>query len=232
MSSHAPRQATPTVVAPALDRNKFTCFACGLYTGQKWIGLQYEIGVVYPAPLKRAQCTDCGAESYWHNDGRMIDPESIGGIPASEDMPEDVFSDFSEAAAIVERSPRAACALLRLATERMLRHHPDAKPNDSLNENIKRLARSGKLAPSLEDVMHTLRLAGNDAVHPAMLGVADDPEVAHELFWLVNVLVEEFVTRDKRIEAIRSRVTGGASPAIEASAERPALPPPGEPDAS
>jgi hypothetical protein len=49
----------------------------------------------------------------------MIYPEVISVDNLNEDMPEEVKFDYNEAALIVEKSPRAAAALLRLGIEKL-----------------------------------------------------------------------------------------------------------------
>lgn len=51
-------------------------------------------------------------------DDEYVYPEIIG-IEANADMPEAVKALYNEAAIIYNKSPRAACALLRLAVERL-----------------------------------------------------------------------------------------------------------------
>ena len=49
--------------------------------------------------------------------------------------------------------------------------------------------------------MDVVRVTGNDAVHPlGQIDVRDDPTIVRKLFDLVNVVVQEMITRPKTIE--------------------------------
>ena len=77
----------------------------------------------------------------------MIYPKS-STIPPAEDMPESIKTIYKEASNVVGDSPRAACALLRLALEELLSYLRDNKEYKSLkgkniNEDIKELVKLG-----------------------------------------------------------------------------------------
>jgi hypothetical protein len=92
-----------------------------------------------------------------------------------EDMPADVRSDFAEAAAIVDISPRGAAALLRLAVERLM-PHLEAKAKN-INDGIGQLVARG-LDPKIQKALDVLRVIGNEAVHPGQIDLKDDKTTA------------------------------------------------------
>jgi hypothetical protein len=61
-----------------------------------------------------SQCYSCKGFSVWVKD-QIVYPVTDTAIIAHEEMPADVKADFDEAASIVDKSPRGATALLRLA---------------------------------------------------------------------------------------------------------------------
>ena len=67
--------------------------------------------------LTIARCTSCGKKIIWIDD-EYIYPQKQA-IEPNEDMPSSVKSLFEEAGNIYALSPRAACALLRLAIDRL-----------------------------------------------------------------------------------------------------------------
>lgn len=112
-------------------------------------------------------------------------------------MPDDAREDYEEARAIVSESPRGACALLRLAAQRLV----DAlEPgSESLNDKIGRLVANG-LPLLVQQALDGLRVIGNEAVHPGQVDLKDDVETASALFGLLNLVVEDRITRPKQVQ--------------------------------
>ena len=67
--------------------------------------------------MQIAECLNCGGKIIWNN-SLYIYPE-IQPQEANPDMPETVLQLYNEAGSIYNKSPRAACALLRLAIDRL-----------------------------------------------------------------------------------------------------------------
>ncbi len=113
-------------------------------------------GIDYSIHL--ATCQVCSNYNLWRRYGfsqngkaqlmtEMIYPKS-STIPPAEDMPESIKTIYKEASNVVGDSPRAACALLRLALEELLSYLRDNKEYKSLkgkniNEDIKELVKLG-----------------------------------------------------------------------------------------
>src|SRR5207253_9157908 len=100
---------------------------------------------------------------------------------AHADMPADVRADYDEAAAIVQRSPRGAGALLRLALQKLMPHLGEKGKN--MNGDIASLVASG-LDPGMQQALDALRVIGNNAVHPGELDLQDNVETVGSLFGL------------------------------------------------
>lgn len=66
-----------------------------------------------------AICQNCQKISIWLNE-KMIYPKPRLTPPPNEDLPEDIKADYEEASLIVQDSPRGACALLRLALQKLM----------------------------------------------------------------------------------------------------------------
>ncbi len=142
----------------------------------------------------------------------MIYPTgSIAPLP-SEDMPEDVKADFNEARAIVQASPRAAAALLRLALQKLTIHLGGKGKN--LNEDIKNLVKKG-LPPKVERALDVVRVIGNNAVHPGKIDLRDDLDTAILLFELLNMIVDTMITQPRRVDEIYNKLPEGVRKAIE-----------------
>ena len=81
--------------------------------------------------------------------------------------------------------------------------------NKSLAENIKSLIKEHKIHPSMEPMMDTVRLAGNNAIHKdriATLDDADDSEIASALFGMVNSIVESAITQPRELDKLHASV--------------------------
>lgn len=143
-------------------------------------------------------CSRCDKYSLWI-DEKMIYPHlSIAPFPV-EDMPENVKKDFLEAREIVNKSPRAAAALLRLALQKLMPHLEEEGKN--LNKDIGNLVKKG-LSPKIQKTLDSVRVIGNDAVHPGQMNLDDNIEIAINLFKLLNIIIEEMITKPKEIDLI------------------------------
>jgi hypothetical protein len=211
VTKFAPRTAPPTVDPAEFRKAKFTCTACGVYAHHGWVQLHYSSRGTHKAHIWRAECEHCEAETYWFDDGRQIDPLGNSGPPPNADMPDDVRHDYLEAGAVLDVSPRSACALLRLATETLVRELGGS--DKGFNENIRRLREDG-LQERVIKAMDVLRVVGNNAVHKLDLDLRDDHETATSLFELLNVIVEQCISQPRRINEMHERLPDGAKEAI------------------
>jgi hypothetical protein len=113
-----------------------------------------------------------------------------------EDFPDDVKLDYDEARNIFGGSPRASAALLRLAIQKLCVHLGQKGKN--LNDDIGELAKAG-LPVKIQQALDIVRVTGNNAVHPGEIKIDDDPAIALNLFYLVNVIVENMITQPRQI---------------------------------
>jgi Domain of unknown function (DUF4145) len=180
----------------------YHCPRCGVLAPMDWSEqLRYSFNGAMRAPAWFVTCGNCQRPQYWISEGdqplRMIFPATGGGPRAHVDMPSDVRADYEEARAIVNMSPRGAVALLRLATQKLVNDHLQTEGED-LNDRIRRLVANG-LSPMIQQALDSLRVIGNEAVHPGTLDLRDDVRTATSLFALLNVIVEDRITRPKLI---------------------------------
>jgi hypothetical protein len=137
-------------------------------------------------------------------DARMIYPEGSAGAPLPHvDFPAAARTDYDEARAIVDRSPRGAAALLRLALQKLC--VALGKPGDNLNADIAALVKDG-LAPGVQVALDSLRVIGNNAVHPGQMDLKADRDTAVALFGLLNYIVEQMITRPQELQGIFARL--------------------------
>ena len=145
-----------------------------------------------------------------------------GSAPVpSPDMPDDIKADYLEARSVASLSPRGAAALLRLAVDK-LTSHLGAK-GKSIDDRIQDLVNNG-LDPQVQQMLDAVRVIGNEQVHPGQIDVRDDPEMLQTLFWLINEIVDERITKPNRVQRIYSMLPEGKRKGIEdrgAKAQRP-----------
>ena len=127
-------------------------------------------------------------------------------------MPTDVRADYEEASAIVMQSPRGACALLRLATQKLA--DDLVKDDGNLNAKIRALVAQG-LSTEVAQALDALRVVGNNAVHPLEMVLDDDIETATALFECLNLIVEDRIARPKRVGTLFGKLPQGAREGIE-----------------
>lgn len=116
-------------------------------------------------------------------------------------MSDDIKRDYNEAGSIVFQSPRGAAALLRLAIQKLCKEL--GEPGKDLNRDIQSLVDKGLNEP-VQQALDAVRVIGNEAVHPGTMDLRDDRATAMTLFGLVNLIVEEMVTRKNRAISVYS----------------------------
>jgi hypothetical protein len=149
--------------------------------------------------IHNAQLSKCFAYNrcaFWV-DRRIVYPDFLPEVPiANADLSNPVLADYEEAARVLIASPRAACALLRLAIEKLCAEI--TKSNDDINGMIKTLVAKG-LHVHIQRALDVVRVIGNEAVHPGTIDLSDDPETASQLFRLVNIIADTLVSQPKHI---------------------------------
>lgn len=129
-----------------------------------------------------------------------------------DDIPQDVKEDFIEARNIVNFSPRASCALLRLALQKLMPHLKEK--GDNLNIDISNLVKKG-LPVRIQKALDTVRVIGNNAIHPGQIDLKDDVNTAIALFSLLNMIVDVVITKEKEINEIYDKLPDTAKEAIK-----------------
>ncbi|WP_207895827.1 DUF4145 domain-containing protein [Hymenobacter gummosus] len=150
--------------------------------------------------LQAAQCAHCQQHSLWLS-GSMIYPFGGAAPLPNPDMPADVKQDYEEARNILSISPRGAAALLRLAVQKLMVHL--GEPGHNINDDIASLVRKG-LPVRLQQALDSVRVVGNNAVHPGQLDLRDNAELATQLFTFLNIIVTNRITEDRMIDQFYS----------------------------
>ena len=143
-------------------------------------------------------CEHCGFPTIWYGES-IIFPHNLSAEPPNHDLPEDIREDYDEARAILNLSPRGAAALLRLAIQKLCAHLGQTGKN--INADIKSLVASG-LPPKVQEALDSVRVIGNESVHPGTLDLKDDRDTANKLFRLVNFIAYKMITEPREIDEI------------------------------
>nr|MBO2498128.1 hypothetical protein [Bacillota bacterium] len=192
-----------TYYPPTFQSKRFHCMYCHVLAEQNWFSINAK------NRLWRCVCHHCKNESVWieikKGEGRILHPDILQGPPPHDEMPEAVKEFYLEAASIVSKSPRGASALLRLALQRLMKELGET--GKSLDEAVASLVEKGLPAVVQKALEHS-RVIGNEAVAPGQLDSKDDQATAMRLFDLINFIVEDRITRQKKIEALYQSLSG------------------------
>ena len=109
--------------------------------------------------------------------------------------------------------PRGAAALLRLSIQKLCVHLGEGGKN--IDSDIASLVKKG-LPEKLQKALDSVRVVGNNAVHPGKIDLTDDSELARKLFVFVNIIVEVMISQPKQIDEVyHHTLPEGARAAID-----------------
>ncbi|HVX34839.1 MAG TPA: DUF4145 domain-containing protein [Hyphomicrobium sp.] len=199
-----------------LDRS-FTCSACGVFSVQRATRLSVvQFGSVKNADIEHKtlhfiDCDSCGQRILFAGDEIIFPQASAPVEKANSDLPDDATKDYEEAAAILVRSPRGACALLRLCLMKLMVH---LGHSGNLDDDIKSLVRAG-LDIEVQQSCDVVRVIGNNAVHPGVIDLRDDRATAERLFQLINFITDQLITQPlKRAKFYDTMIPDGTKASI------------------
>jgi hypothetical protein len=135
-------------------------------------------------------------------------PPAIG-----EDIDDDIVSIYNEAYSIIELSPVAACAMLRICIEKIIKRYGKHTFKEGTNidkvhlnnfiENIK-----STIPLIIYQTLHIIRIIGNGVIHDGRL-MLDDPnenkDMAYELANFIPLIVSELIIRPKYLEELHQK---------------------------
>ncbi|MYD61564.1 MAG: DUF4145 domain-containing protein [Gemmatimonadetes bacterium] len=215
---------------PKYRSDGFNCPYCGAYARQTWWyitpvedkeGRSRRIQTI-SITLKEKNinvhvevsfCSRCYQPTFWLSDPDMpkiMYPATRTSPPANDDLDDSIKKNYNEAADIANQSPRAACALLRLAIQMLLEQLGE---KGHINEGIKNLVQKG-LDPQIQQALDIVRVTGNHAVHPGQIDFDDSTDV-QILFGLINIISDALITQPKRIKEIYTSLPENDQKAIE-----------------
>lgn len=220
---------------PALGKHTFRCPHCSKITQQHWrknvLGRQQNFPDLPVSGYRVAVCQVCNEPNIWKRafvsehgseDWIMVYPLATLAAKASAAMPQKVQELYEEARLISGCSPRAACALLRLALDE-LTVELKAK-GKTLDDRIAAVVKMG-VPPAIQRALDTTRVCGNDAVHPDQLVMEDRTEQARILFWCVNYITETLIHGHAELEQLYGAIPESKRKAIAKRDGKPSVEP-------
>ncbi|EEX92168.1 hypothetical protein VIOR3934_16581 [Vibrio orientalis CIP 102891 = ATCC 33934] len=210
---------------PLYGNKEFHCPSCNVFARQGWAHLQTLTEFSWRSVVDRmpnfkeqlssdwvvSKCSHCQDHIIWHKQ-KMIFPKSIPVQHPNPDLDQEIIEDYLEAANVFNDSPRAAAALLRLALQKLCKQL--GEKGDNINQDIKNLVKKG-LNPLVQKSLDSLRITGNNAVHPGEINLDDEPQRVLKLFDLLNFIATKMITEPKEIESFYDDLPDPAKESIE-----------------
>lgn len=206
-------------IEPKKDLVKYTCPHCNTISQVEQSAHHFQsdvydrcgrmMGILNQVTIHKCQC--CGKKIIWI-DNNYVYPDIVAE-EANPDMPEPVKQLYNEAGLIYNKSPRAACALLRLAIDRLCNELGET--DRDINKNIGALVKKG-LPQSVQQALDIVRVVGNKAVHPGQIAFdVDDKGTATMLMRLLNIIVERMITEPNEIDSLYQGLPESIKTSIE-----------------
>jgi hypothetical protein len=148
----------------------------------------------HPQPLKFkmanlhvSNCHSCNGFALWVG-GRLVFPTSL------DRTPELVEEDIEEAAAILDKSPRGATALMRVCIQKLV---PMLRDNDKeLDDYISSLVRKG-LEVEMQQSVEVLQILRKDSAQLNPLESQADRETALRFLDSLKVVLEQRMSKNQ-----------------------------------
>ena len=193
-----------TFKKPEPNVKSFTCPHCGVLAMQNWSTLMTNFdgrgGWISQKNMAVGLCDHCSKITLWLGK-EMLFPSKPSVPIYNDDLSIDIKKDYNEAAEIVEKSPKAAAALLRLAIQKLCQQL--GENGENINEDIGELVKKG-LPPQIQKALDIVRVIGNESVHPGQINLEDNKETAYKLFELINIIAYTMITQPREIDTLYS----------------------------
>lgn len=159
-------------------------------------------GITPPALSGKVPSTDLEVI----NSQKIVEPEIFNNVPnPNSDLSNDTKKLYYEAAKVLNVSPRASVALLRVALETFLR--VDLMLQGKNNYEILGKLYGEGIPEELDSALHFARIAGNSADHidpgKIQLDGTDGVNTAIILFKIINLVAEEKISRKKELLGLK-----------------------------
>ncbi len=199
-------------IPPEFMKKEFHCPICNVYADQVWNKLwigQYSAAI--GTEITSSFCKHCHKFAFWF-EAKLIIPKSAPVEYPHPDFPQSCLPDYIEARNIFTESPRSAAALLRLCVQKLM--HELGESGENLNGDIASLVAKG-LPQQIQRALDICRVIGNHAVHPGEINIEDTPGIVQDIFRLINLIIEDRITRPREIDELYSKLPPSDREAIE-----------------
>ena len=141
----------------------------------------------------------------------MVYPRSITVENPNPDMPEVAKGLYIESAQILQDSPRASAALLRLALQEILNEVVKGGEKNNINKNIGILSK--EVDKTTQKALDLIRINGNNAVHPGEIQIKE--ETTEYMYKLLNIIVQKLISDKKQIDDLFEKLPKNIKESIE-----------------
>ena len=192
---------------PKYAGQAFTCPHCAVYAQQFWskvarfefMGPKKSSTIDFAVRLSR--CALCKKSCLWADESMILPDMAV--VAPNEDLPADIQADYKEAASVLQKSPRAAAALLRLALQKLCKQLGGKGKN--IQKDIDLLVEKG-LPSRVVEAMDSVRIIANEALHPGQIDIRDDTETAAMLFYLINFVADITLTAQRKRDELYKKL--------------------------
>jgi hypothetical protein len=88
---------------------------------------------------------------------------------------------------------------LRLCIQKLCRQL--GEPGDNINADIANLVKKG-LSATIQQALDSVRVIGNEAVHPGEMDLKDNRDTALKLFSLINIIAQRMLTEPREVNEL------------------------------
>lgn len=196
-----------TYFFPIYQEKSFNCPHCNINAEQLWSKIETQTSRfnnylnTFASNFQNwssSFCSCCEEICFWAGT-ELIYPRIMLVEEANSDLNDDIKKDYLEASKILQDSPRASAALLRLALQKLCKQLGCA--GKDINKDIGILVSKG-LNSNIQKAMDTLRIIGNNAVHPGEINLDEDIEIVKKLFSLLNFIANAMITEPNKIQML------------------------------
>ena len=209
-------------IKPELDKEIFTCSFCGgnnqhtcelysIISGNLCHGQHPNPYVKAENKLNISVCKVCNKFTLWL-DGKQIYPLTSDIEQPNIDMPEEIKNLYLEARDVYPISKKSSAALLRLALQLLCKDLGEEGKN--INTDIANLVKKG-LPEIVQQALDTIRITGNQAVHPGELNLDENVDLVESLFWILNFIIEETYSKKRKMNELYNKLPESSRQAIK-----------------
>ncbi|WP_345972125.1 DUF4145 domain-containing protein [Sulfurimonas diazotrophicus] len=137
-----------------------------------------------------------GQQSFWINEEMIVLDNTTVPHPHA-DMPRSCIKLYNEARTIVRHSPKSSAAILRLVFYALMKELGETGVH--IDRDIHALVKRG-MPKRIQTTLEYCRVTGKNGVPPGEVDLHVTPDMPLIMFTLINFIVEEQITRAKRIE--------------------------------